>query len=76
MLIVLVVGAEPKGGSQEDFEIVLKHYYSSISQGSKRAVVRKKRVKREGNNDLNTIESQENANKKGASFLAVCRGKV
>ncbi|KAH9693912.1 Helicase ATP-binding domain-containing protein [Citrus sinensis] len=67
---------EPKGGSQEDFEIVLKHYYNSISQGSKCAVVRKKRVKREGNNDLNTIESQENANKKGASFLAVCRGKV
>ncbi|KAL9448863.1 hypothetical protein AB3S75_010908 [Citrus x aurantiifolia] len=67
---------EPKGGSQEDFEIVLKHYYNSISLGSKRAVVRKKRVKREGNNDLNTIESHENANKKGASFLAVCRGKV
>ncbi|KDO85138.1 hypothetical protein CISIN_1g000814mg [Citrus sinensis] len=67
---------EPKGGSQEDFEIVLKHYYNSISQGSKCAVVRKKRVKREGNNDLNTIESQENANKKGASFLAVCRGKI
>ncbi|XP_031254651.1 Fanconi anemia group J protein homolog [Pistacia vera] len=67
---------EPKGGSQEDFDLILKDYYHSISQGKKPAVVRKRRVKKVGINHLNATEPLKDTKKDGAGFLAVCRGKV
>lgn len=70
-----LVCAEPRGGSQDDFEPVLKGYYDSICQGNKPAFGRKRRVKKIDVNHLNEVESPENS-KKGAAFLAVCRGKV
>lgn len=76
ILIFVVVITEPKGGSQEDFDIILKDYYHSISQGKKPSFVKKRRVKKAGINHLNATESLKDANKDGAGFLAVCRGKV
>ncbi|KAL5848005.1 hypothetical protein ACOSQ3_011529 [Xanthoceras sorbifolium] len=67
---------EPKGGSQEDFEHVLKDYYESIFPGNKPAVRKKRRVKNAGVNHFNAMESHENTKKEGAGLLAVCRGKV
>ncbi|KAM4130138.1 hypothetical protein ACJW30_01G078200 [Castanea mollissima] len=66
---------EPRGGSQDDFEPVLKGYYDSIRLGNKPAFGRKSRVKKTDLNHFNTVESPENL-KKGAAFLAVFRGKV
>lgn len=63
---------EPKGGSQEEFEQILKDYYNSISRGSRPAAGGKRRVKK---TDIDTVELQGNL-KEGAAFLAVCRGKV
>lgn len=76
MLIVMVVCAEPKAGSQEDFELILKDYYNSVLLGKKPAAGRKKKIKKGGINDVNANESHENTKKYGAGFLAVCRGKV
>lgn len=70
-----LVCAEPRGGSQDDFEPVLKGYYDSIRLGNKPAFGRKSRVKKTDLNHFNTVESPENL-KKGAAFLAVFRGKV
>ncbi|OMP07585.1 Helicase-like, DEXD box c2 type [Corchorus olitorius] len=64
---------EPRGGSQEEFETVLKGYYDSVSRGKKPALGRKRRIKR---TDDNVIESTEVTNRKGAAFLGVFRGKV
>ncbi|KAJ4702299.1 Fanconi anemia group J protein-like [Melia azedarach] len=67
---------EPKAGSQEDFELILKDYYNSVLLGKKPAAGRKKKIKKGGINDVNANESHENTKKYGAGFLAVCRGKV
>ncbi|KAI8549287.1 hypothetical protein RHMOL_Rhmol06G0014000 [Rhododendron molle] len=66
---------EPRGGSQDDFEPMLKDYYDTISGSKKPAVGRKRRGKKLG---LNTCDSVDCAgiSKEGAAFLAVCRGKV
>jgi Fanconi anemia group J protein len=69
-----LVSAEPRG-SQDEFEPVLKGYYDSIRLGNKPTFGRKRRVKKIELNHFNVVESPENR-KKGAAFLAVCRGKV
>ncbi|KAJ4828057.1 hypothetical protein Tsubulata_049121 [Turnera subulata] len=69
------LAAEPRGGSQEDFDSVLKDYYDRIRGGDKHVVGRKKRVKKMDADPLKATESTD-TNKKGAAFLAVCRGKV
>nr|GMC88611.1 Fanconi anemia group J protein homolog [Ipomoea batatas] len=61
---------EPRG-SQEEFESVLKGYYESIHQGRKPVLGRRKGRKSEKN-----LSGSSEDNKKGAAFLAVCRGKV
>ncbi|KAF5455624.1 hypothetical protein F2P56_025180 [Juglans regia] len=66
---------EPRGGSQDDFEHVLKGYYDSIRQGNKPVLGRKRRAKKTGLNHVNAVESPDNS-KEGAAFLAVFRGKV
>ncbi|KAL1219740.1 Regulator of telomere elongation helicase 1 [Cardamine amara subsp. amara] len=62
---------EPRGGAQEEFDSVLKGYYDSI-RGKNRLIGRNRRVKKVG--PIKT-ETQDDS-KKGAAFLAVCRGKV
>ncbi|KAI3518646.1 hypothetical protein L1887_07453 [Cichorium endivia] len=62
------VFVEPRG-SQDDFEQVLTGYYNTIRQGNKSTIGRRRGKK------VNAISSKENC-KKGATFLAVCRGKV
>nr|GMD03348.1 Fanconi anemia group J protein homolog [Ipomoea batatas] len=64
------LGAEPRG-SQEEFEYVLKGYYEFIHQGSKPVLGRGQGKKSEKN-----LSGSSEDNKKGAAFLAVCRGKV
>lgn len=59
--------SEPRGGSLEALEPVLKSYYNSINGRSKPTFGRKKRVKKSDQNDIKAG---------GAAFLAVCRGKV
>ncbi|KAK2988222.1 hypothetical protein RJ640_020704, partial [Escallonia rubra] len=66
---------EPRGGNQDDFDSALKGYYDSIRQGHKPVNGRKKRAKKVGLNNHTTLECAENS-RKGAAFLAVCRGKV
>lgn len=66
--------AEPKGGSQEEFEQILKDYYESILPGNKPVVRKKRRVKKV--NHFSVKESDVNTQKDGAALLAVCRGKV
>ncbi|KAK3010623.1 hypothetical protein RJ639_012326 [Escallonia herrerae] len=66
---------EPRGGNQDDFDSALKGYYDSIRQGHKPVSGRKKRAKKVGLNNRTTMECTENS-RKGAAFLAVCRGKV
>ncbi|XP_019099113.1 PREDICTED: Fanconi anemia group J protein homolog [Camelina sativa] len=62
---------EPRGGAQEEFDSVLKGYYDSI-RGKNRFTGRNKRVKKAW-----TIKTEtQDDSKKGAAFLAVCRGKV
>ncbi|KAL4579106.1 hypothetical protein LXL04_015241 [Taraxacum kok-saghyz] len=58
------VFVEPRG-SQDDFEQVLSGYYDTIRQGKKPTIGRRRGKK------VDAISS-----KKGATFLAVCRGKV
>lgn len=69
-----LVSAEPRG-SQDEFELVLKGYYDSIHEGNKPAFGRKRRAKKIKLSHFSAAESPENS-KKGAAFLAVCRGKV
>ncbi|KAF8026326.1 hypothetical protein BT93_F2958 [Corymbia citriodora subsp. variegata] len=66
---------EPRGGSQEGFESVLKGYYDTIHQGNKAIADKKRRAKRLEHTHSGKMESSEEL-KKGAAFLAVCRGKV
>lgn len=74
MLIGSVL-VEPRGGNQDDFDDTLKGYYNSIHQGGRRDVGRKRKGKNFGMKNLKEIYSTEKS-KKGAAFLAVCRGKV
>ncbi|CAL5332001.1 unnamed protein product [Camellia sinensis] len=66
---------EPRGGSQDDFEHVLMGYYDSIRQRKKPALGRKRKGKKLGLSNCDTMECAENPTG-GAAFLAVCRGKV
>ncbi|KAA8537397.1 hypothetical protein F0562_026916 [Nyssa sinensis] len=66
---------EPRGGSQDDFELVLKDYYDSIL-GNKSTIGRKRRGRKLDPNNHQAVEGTENSRKEGAAFLAVCRGKV
>lgn len=52
--------SEPRGGNQDDFELVLKAYYE----------------KNLGKYRGHAMEPSRDTKKKGAAFLAVCRGKV
>ncbi|CAK7346015.1 unnamed protein product [Dovyalis caffra] len=67
---------EPRGGSQEDFDSILKSYYDCIRQGKRPALERKRKVKKMDAGQLNEPELTNNSKKEGAAFLAVCRGKV
>ncbi|XP_021745170.1 Fanconi anemia group J protein homolog isoform X2 [Chenopodium quinoa] len=69
------VFVEPRGGSQEDFEAVLKGYYSAIRPGTKPALGKRRKAKKVKSNLSTTANSIEES-KEGAAFLAVCRGKV
>ncbi|AAF80633.1 F2D10.24 [Arabidopsis thaliana] len=61
---------EPRGGSKDDFETVLKEYYDSIS-GKNRLIGRNSSVKKAGS----VITEAQDDSKRGSAFLAVCRGK-
>lgn len=63
---------EPRGGSQDDFEPVLKGYYDSIRQGVGPPFQKNKR----GKNITPNSVKKERVKKDGAAFMAVCRGKV
>ncbi|KAL8211546.1 hypothetical protein R6Q57_005983 [Mikania cordata] len=65
------VFVEPRG--QDDFEHVLKDYYDTIRQGNKPTTGRR-RGKKWDANCCNTTKSKGNS--KGATLLAVCRGKI
>nr|XP_043634675.1 regulator of telomere elongation helicase 1 homolog [Erigeron canadensis] len=67
------VFVEPRGG-QEDFEQLLKDYYDTIRHGNKPTNGRR-RTKKWDANCTNATKSKGNS-MKGATFLAVCRGKV
>ncbi|KAG6736597.1 hypothetical protein POTOM_060536 [Populus tomentosa] len=67
---------EPRGGSQEDFDSILKGYYDCIRRDKRPALGRKRKVKKVDANHLDGTESTDNSEKGGAAFLAVCRGKV
>ncbi|KAL2895246.1 Fanconi anemia group J protein-like protein [Bienertia sinuspersici] len=69
------VFVEPRGGSQEDLESVLKGYYSAIRQGTKPALGKRRKAKKINLNGCTAANSAEHC-KEGAAFLAVCRGKV
>ena len=68
--------AEPRGGSQDDFEIALKEYYDSIHHGKRPALGRKRRIKKIDSNHFHPIDSQDSSKKGGAALFGVCRGKV
>lgn len=68
--------AEPRGGSQDDFELVLKGYYDSIHHGKRPALGRKRRIKKIDLNHFYTVDSPQDSKKGGAALLGVCRGKV
>ncbi|KAI4336693.1 hypothetical protein L6164_015186 [Bauhinia variegata] len=67
---------EPRGGNQDDFELVLKGYYDSIHHGNRPALSRKTRIKKIGLNRSHAVNSPESSKKGGAALLGVCRGKV
>ncbi|XP_057423797.1 uncharacterized protein LOC130717557 isoform X2 [Lotus japonicus] len=67
---------EPRGGSQDDFELVLKGYYDSIHHGKRPALGRKRRIKKIDLNHFYTVDSPQDSKKGGAALLGVCRGKV
>jgi Fanconi anemia group J protein len=68
--------AEPKGGSQDDFELALKGYYDSIHHNKRPASGRKRRIKKTDLNHFHAVDSLQVSNKGGAALLGVCRGKV
>ena len=72
----ILIIAEPRGGSQEDFDSILKGYYDCIRRDKRPALGRKRKVKKVDANHLDGTESTDNSEKGGAAFLAVCRGKV
>ncbi|KAK7283806.1 hypothetical protein RIF29_13552 [Crotalaria pallida] len=67
---------EPRGGSQDDFELALKGYYDSIHHGKRPTSGRKRRIKKVDLNHFYAVDSRENSKKGGAALLGVCRGKV
>ncbi|KAI9113138.1 hypothetical protein K1719_015663 [Acacia pycnantha] len=67
---------EPRGGSQDDFELALKGYYDSIHLHTTPTLGRKRRVKNVGFSHLHAVNSPKNSEKGGAALLGVCRGKV
>ncbi|KAK7321841.1 hypothetical protein VNO77_32829 [Canavalia gladiata] len=67
---------EPRGGSQDDFELALKGYYDSIHHGKRPALGRKRRIKKVDLNHAHPVESLQNSKKGGAALLGVCRGKI
>ncbi|GKF23486.1 fanconi anemia group J protein, partial [Tanacetum coccineum] len=68
------VCVEPRG-AQEDFENVLKDYYDTIRQGNKPTTTGRRRGKKV--DAIGSSATMSNGNiKNGATFLAVCRGKV
>ncbi|RVX15979.1 Fanconi anemia group J protein-like [Vitis vinifera] len=60
---------EPRGGSQDDFEPILKAYYESVRRGTKPTLGRKRRTKKMDLSQSDEKESQDNSKKKGAAFL-------
>ncbi|PWA89161.1 RAD3-like DNA-binding helicase protein [Artemisia annua] len=68
------VCVEPRG-AQEDFENVLKDYYDTIRQGNKPTTTGRRRGKKVDASGCSATTSKGNI-KKGATFLAVCRGKI
>ncbi|OAP17582.1 hypothetical protein AXX17_AT1G21770 [Arabidopsis thaliana] len=60
---------EPRGGSKDDFETVLKEYYDSIS-GKNRLIGRNSSVKKAGS----VITEAQDDSKRGSAFLAVSEG--
>ncbi|CAN0927431.1 Fanconi anemia group J protein homolog [Linum grandiflorum] len=67
---------EPRGGTQEDFDSLLKRYYNSVSRHSKVPVGTKKRNKKPDLKNATTTEPLMTSKKDGGAFLAVCRGKA
>ncbi|KAK7376652.1 hypothetical protein VNO80_02066 [Phaseolus coccineus] len=67
---------EPRGGSQDDFELALKGYYDSIHHEKRPARGRKRRIKTIDLNHVHAVNSLQNSRKGGAALLGVCRGKV
>lgn len=67
---------EPKGGSQDDFELALKGYYNSIHHDKRPAFGRKRRIKKVDLNHFHPVDSLQDSEKGGAALLGVCRGKV
>ncbi|PON34292.1 RAD3/XPD family [Parasponia andersonii] len=67
---------EPRGGSQEDFESVLKGYYDAVHGTAKSYSGRKRTTKKLDFNRFTAIQCAENTNPAGAALFAVFRGKV
>ncbi|KAI4374871.1 hypothetical protein MLD38_012813 [Melastoma candidum] len=67
---------EPRSGSQDDFDSVLKGYYDAIHKGKKAEITKKRRIKKPELSQSCKMESSQGLKKEGAAFLAVCRGKV
>ncbi|XP_047964909.1 Fanconi anemia group J protein homolog [Salvia hispanica] len=67
---------EPRGSSQDSFEATLKEYYNYIRHGTRKSKGKKIRGRTLGLKNSNAVESTKDIKKEGASFLAVCRGKV
>jgi len=67
---------EPRGGSQDDFELALKGYYDSIHHEKGPARGRKRRIKTIDLNHVHAVDCLQNSRKGGAALLGVCRGKV
>ncbi|XP_073220587.1 uncharacterized protein [Cicer arietinum] len=67
---------EPKGGSQDDFELALKGYFDSIHHDKRPASGRKRRIKKTDLNHFHAVDSLQDSKKGGAALLGVCRGKI
>lgn len=68
--------SEPRGSSQDSFEATLKEYYNYIRHGTQNSKGKKIRGRTLGFKNSNLLESMKDIKKEGATFLAVCRGKV
>lgn len=73
-IFAFIILLEPRG-AQEDFENVLKDYYDTIRQGNKPTTTGRRRGKKVDASGCSATTREGNI-KKGATFLAVCRGKV